>query len=277
MSERRRPCWRASRTEMTAVVDDAMGTEFADNGEIRVLLAIQGDVAAEHRGARGTEPDEPAGGHPVRQLAGNNGPGHRRSVGTRWSGRAGARNGSGPAACETDAPPTRRPVRQVATVGRRGGQLARWGARTNQSCRTRRDASGRSRCAGAGGAGDHRRCGPARWGRPVAPRQRVALISLASHSELRPSQLMDTLGLTSGGVTYLVDQLAAAGFVRRRYGDLDSDRRAVTITITPSGLTAVSGVYQGIAVSRGTYSAPSSRRSETALAPTRIHLCPSPD
>ncbi len=61
---------------------------------------------------------------------------------------------------------------------------------------------------------------------------------------------MDTLGLTSGGVTYLVDQLAAAGFVRRRYGDLDSDRRAVTITITPAGLTAVSGVYQGIALSR---------------------------
>ena len=46
------------------------------------------------------------------------------------------------------------------------------------------------------------------------------------------------LGLTSGGTTYLVDQLDAAGLVERRHGAIPGDRRAVVIQLTPRGRDA---------------------------------------
>lgn len=236
--------------EFTAVVDDAMGTDFADNGEIRVLVAILGDV--------------PPSTADLAELSRLN----RRAVSrfVSWLETAG-----------------------LATVGRsdRDGRVVlvnrtpRARRRGNRMRRQLEVMFDRSRPLAAdvvrllGGSAQEPGATPVRDSLAVLDalaqaglkiidrasldggasrlpaRQRVALTRLASHAELRPTQLMDTLGLTSGGVTYLVDQLAAAGFVRRRYGGLDTDRRAVTITITPSGLTAVSGIYQGIAATRG--------------------------
>jgi DNA-binding MarR family transcriptional regulator len=51
----------------------------------------------------------------------------------------------------------------------------------------------------------------------------------------RPSAIMDLLGLSSGGVTKMVDRLVAEGLVTRHYGSLASDRRAVTVRITRKG------------------------------------------
>lgn len=69
-------------------------------------------------------------------------------------------------------------------------------------------------------------------------RQRLALATLADWGDARPGQLADVLGLTSGGITYLVDQLESVGVVERLYGTLPADRRAVLIRLTPSGQTA---------------------------------------
>ncbi len=69
-------------------------------------------------------------------------------------------------------------------------------------------------------------------------RQRLALATLADWGDARPGQLSDVLGLTSGGTTYLVDQLDAAGLVERRHGVIPGDRRAVVIQLTPRGRDA---------------------------------------
>lgn len=69
-------------------------------------------------------------------------------------------------------------------------------------------------------------------------RQRLALATLADWGDARPGQLADVLGLTSGGTTYLVDQLESAGVVERLYGIVPTDRRAVEIRLTASGLAA---------------------------------------
>lgn len=59
------------------------------------------------------------------------------------------------------------------------------------------------------------------------------------HAELergcRPGGLMELLDLSSGGVTKLLDRVEAEGLVRRDYGAVDTDRRAVVVTVTPHG------------------------------------------
>jgi DNA-binding MarR family transcriptional regulator len=69
-------------------------------------------------------------------------------------------------------------------------------------------------------------------------RERLAVATLAEHGDTRPGELADVLRLTSGGTTYLVDQLVADGLAERLYGAMPSDRRAVLIRLTPSGLAA---------------------------------------
>jgi DNA-binding MarR family transcriptional regulator len=66
-------------------------------------------------------------------------------------------------------------------------------------------------------------------------KSRVALVTLFASGPMRPGQLADVLGLTSGGLTYLVDQLEAEGLVERGYGLLAEDRRAVVIQLTERG------------------------------------------
>lgn len=70
------------------------------------------------------------------------------------------------------------------------------------------------------------------------PRQLLALATLADWGDARPGQLAEVLGLTSGSTTYLVDQLESAGIVERLYGIVPTDRRAVEIRLTASGLAA---------------------------------------
>nr|WP_246301259.1 MarR family winged helix-turn-helix transcriptional regulator [Microbacterium immunditiarum] len=57
-----------------------------------------------------------------------------------------------------------------------------------------------------------------------------ALLHIAAHPGIRPSQLREHLGITSPGVTALIDRLVSRGIVRR---DLDpSDRRVNRISVT---------------------------------------------
>ncbi len=51
----------------------------------------------------------------------------------------------------------------------------------------------------------------------------------------RPGTLVDSLGLSSGGVSKLLDRLEAHGWITREYGVVGSDRRAVVLRTTPAG------------------------------------------
>ena len=232
--------------EMTAVVDDAMGTDFADNGEIRVLLAILGDVKPSTADlAELSRMNRRAVTRFVSWL---------ETTGLATVGRS-DRDGrvvlvSGTALARRRGKRMRRQLdalfdrstplagEVVDLLGGSADQLLTPHYRDSLAVLDALASTGLDIIDGAALRGAAGR---------MPPRHRVALTRIASQRDLRPTQLMDILGLTSGGVTYLVDQLAAAGYVRRRYGDLDNDRRAVTITVTPSGMTAVSGVYHGVA------------------------------
>jgi DNA-binding MarR family transcriptional regulator len=69
----------------------------------------------------------------------------------------------------------------------------------------------------------------------VNAKSRIALAALLADGPLRPGELADVLELTSGGLTYLVNQLEADGLVERSYGLLVEDRRAVVISLTERG------------------------------------------
>jgi DNA-binding MarR family transcriptional regulator len=66
-------------------------------------------------------------------------------------------------------------------------------------------------------------------------RERLAIAMLAEQGETRPGPLAESLGLTTGGTTYLVDKLVSDGLAERLYGAVASDRRAVLIRLTPAG------------------------------------------
>jgi DNA-binding MarR family transcriptional regulator len=63
----------------------------------------------------------------------------------------------------------------------------------------------------------------------------LVLCLLDGDGTCRPGRLVEALGMSSGGVTKLVDRLAARGLVDRSYGTL-ADRRGVVISITPAGI-----------------------------------------
>lgn len=73
----------------------------------------------------------------------------------------------------------------------------------------------------------------------AAPSIEYTSVLVLCHAELeggcRPGGLMDLLDLSSGGVTKLLDRLEADGLVRREYGSVDADRRAVVVTATAQG------------------------------------------
>jgi DNA-binding MarR family transcriptional regulator len=62
--------------------------------------------------------------------------------------------------------------------------------------------------------------------------ERAALVTLLAHPGQPASSLGDVLGLTSSGITRLLDRLAAAGWVTREKG---SDARSRRIGLTPAG------------------------------------------
>lgn len=76
---------------------------------------------------------------------------------------------------------------------------------------------------------------PGDMGKTVDPTASVALAALSRTDDCRPSYLGDVLGITSGGVTRLVDRLEAAGLVERSYAPLADDRRSVVVSLTARG------------------------------------------
>lgn len=63
----------------------------------------------------------------------------------------------------------------------------------------------------------------------------VVLIRAGSDDLLRPGDVAELTGLSSGGVTKLLDRLQGAGFIDRRYGEIPTDARGVSIHLTKTG------------------------------------------
>jgi DNA-binding MarR family transcriptional regulator len=67
----------------------------------------------------------------------------------------------------------------------------------------------------------------------------VVLCTLDLDGPRRPGVLQDLTGLSSGGVSKLLDRMEAAGVVKRTYGAVPGDNRGVLVTITRRGRAVV--------------------------------------
>ena len=63
----------------------------------------------------------------------------------------------------------------------------------------------------------------------------VALFALEEQGGLRPGQLQDITGLSSGGVSKLLDRLEEGGLITREYGVLADDKRGSVVRLTARG------------------------------------------
>ena len=63
----------------------------------------------------------------------------------------------------------------------------------------------------------------------------LVLCDLDLAGDRRPTDIQALTGLSSGGVTKLLDRLEKRGLVTRSFGTLAEDRRAVVVTITSDG------------------------------------------
>lgn len=63
----------------------------------------------------------------------------------------------------------------------------------------------------------------------------AVLCRLELQGALRPSDIMETTGLTSGGVTKLIDRLETAGLVERLEDPVPGDARGVMVALTDNG------------------------------------------
>jgi DNA-binding MarR family transcriptional regulator len=88
----------------------------------------------------------------------------------------------------------------------------------------------------------------------LAARQRAALVQITTQSGVRPTDLSPSLGVSPAGAAYIVDQLCAKGFVTRRRGEVPGDQRAVILEATTEGTAAVDAVLEGIEHQREVFS-----------------------
>jgi DNA-binding MarR family transcriptional regulator len=75
----------------------------------------------------------------------------------------------------------------------------------------------------------------------------VVLCTLDLDGPRRPGVLQDLTGLSSGGVSKLLDRMEAAGVVKRAYGGVPGDNRGVLVTITRRGRTLTGKLASAVA------------------------------
>jgi DNA-binding MarR family transcriptional regulator len=63
----------------------------------------------------------------------------------------------------------------------------------------------------------------------------VVVLALLEHGTLRPAQISALTGLSSGGVSGLLERLEASGLIVRHFGRVPGDRRGVVVELTSSG------------------------------------------
>ena len=63
----------------------------------------------------------------------------------------------------------------------------------------------------------------------------ILMATLATDGPLRPVQIAGLTGLSSGGVTALLDRLEGKGLIHRWHDERPDDRRAVVVELTDTG------------------------------------------
>lgn len=74
----------------------------------------------------------------------------------------------------------------------------------------------------------------------------LILCELSLRGPLRPRDLMDATGLTSGGVTKQLDHLEALGMVERTFGTIRHDRRASVVSLTLDGQRTAAAIAEAV-------------------------------
>lgn len=85
---------------------------------------------------------------------------------------------------------------------------------------------------------------------------------IANESDCRVQEISETLSITVGGASKLVDKIEAAGFCRRR--ENPGDRRSSNLELTPKGKRL-------LAAAERTFAAEVERWLRTPLSPLRFH------
>lgn len=75
----------------------------------------------------------------------------------------------------------------------------------------------------------------------------VVLCRLDLYGPQRPSDIMEITGLTSGGVTKLVDRLERAGWVQRLDSPVPGDGRGVLVELTGTGRDSLQSMVDVLA------------------------------
>jgi MarR family transcriptional regulator, negative regulator of the multidrug operon emrRAB len=96
----------------------------------------------------------------------------------------------------------------------------------------------------------------------------AALAALTTFGSLTVDRLSSALGVSHSGATRVVDRLEEQGWVTRTAGadTLDGDRRAVVVTLTPSGSDTARRVLAARQEALGRVLAPLSRAERSLLA-----------
>jgi DNA-binding MarR family transcriptional regulator len=75
----------------------------------------------------------------------------------------------------------------------------------------------------------------------------LVLCALDLDGPQRPGVLQDVTGLSSGGVSKLLDRMEQAGVIKRTYGGVAGDNRGVLVSITRRGRALTSRVCGAVA------------------------------
>jgi DNA-binding MarR family transcriptional regulator len=63
----------------------------------------------------------------------------------------------------------------------------------------------------------------------------ILIAHLYLHGSRRPVEIQEITGLSSGGVTKLLDRMEGLGLIARAHGQVSADRRAITVDLTDDG------------------------------------------
>jgi DNA-binding MarR family transcriptional regulator len=74
----------------------------------------------------------------------------------------------------------------------------------------------------------------------------LVITELDLRGPMRPADIQALTGMTSGGVTKLLDRLEAAGVISRAYGQVQGDRRGVRVELTDKGGAVASLLVAGL-------------------------------
>jgi DNA-binding MarR family transcriptional regulator len=81
----------------------------------------------------------------------------------------------------------------------------------------------------------------------VANPEILVITTLDVEGELRPSEIVELTGISSSGVTKLIDRLEGHGIVVRQVGTVPGDRRVTRVVLTPEGQRAARQLAAGLA------------------------------